>query len=956
MIRDGRVVFTAPDGEAVHCLNLRDGTLAWKERRVNDLYLAGVFRGKVLLVGRDLCRALSLQDGSEIWKVETGMPSGRGVANANTYYLPLKSAEVWAIDIDTGKVQSKSRSPQGEVPGNLIFHEGDVISQTINSLTVYPQLAVRERSISESLAKDPNNPKGLLDRGELRLHQGSLIQAVEDLRASLKNQLPEELRPRARTKLYEALGDLLEADFAANEALLKEYEDLSVIAAPPNEAEADRAVREREQRDRQARMLRLVAKGREGQGRLKEAFQAYMEFANLGKEELIALPEDPGTKALPKVWAQGRIEAMIRKAAPKQRESLEKALEAQWLQAEATGALESMRQFVSLFGSVSAQGRRARLTVAERLLQAEKLTEAEGELLILMRDAESDVAAPALEALARLKTRLGELDDAARCYRILAQKYPKTIIRDGKTGEELYLELMTDKRFLPYVEELRRGWMGSHTIEPRPGTPTLQDGGMAAQLFWLEPEGSEAAQFFRRYRIGIDNNNRQVRRVDRTTGEDRQLFQLSGLMPTIYNNPSMQYRFRPTCYVRGQVLVFTWGHYVYAYDLRQRDNKPLWTYDLLGGMTDPGNRRPGEPSVQLMVNVNGSLDLLIANSSAGRVGTIGAVESHCVCFLVRDEGLVAVDPLRVDKVQGPTPGTTIERPRRIWVKADVPPNSEMFSDGEHLYVLPIAASNQPPGRAFALRTADGTRITLPDFASLWSKKQRILGRKLLIKDVDPKGGLALRLYDVHTGHDVWSKTFPPQSLVLQSLPPSLAGVLDGTGQLQVFHAETGKDVLSAQLSVPPPGGTEGCLLQDDSQIYVTLNSRDPNVRRDVYPPGLSLRSVPVNGNVYAFDQQSGKKVWEQNVPHQVLLTDQFEDLPILLFGCYQTQWIPMPGNQVAPQQGSAVLALDKRNGEKIDDLTQQRGNLQLHTLKVDPRTGQVEVVGYQFRRSYVVNY
>src|SRR5207248_7801279 len=73
VIQDGKVVFTAPDAHSVHCINLRDGTPVWKKKQSeNDLYLAGVFGGKVLIVGKTAVRALSLADGRQLWYVPTG--------------------------------------------------------------------------------------------------------------------------------------------------------------------------------------------------------------------------------------------------------------------------------------------------------------------------------------------------------------------------------------------------------------------------------------------------------------------------------------------------------------------------------------------------------------------------------------------------------------------------------------------------------------------------------------------------------------------------------------------------------------------------------------------------------------------------------------------------------------------------------------------------------------------
>jgi hypothetical protein len=149
VVYDGKVVFTAPDSPLVHCLNLRTGELVWRHGRGDDLYLAGVFKDKVVLVGKSTCRALSLADGKPLWKLETGLPSGQGAASDNVYYLPLKSGaqsrepEVCAIDIHKGVILARTRSRRREVPGNLIFFNGFVISQTVDRITAYPQLAAK---------------------------------------------------------------------------------------------------------------------------------------------------------------------------------------------------------------------------------------------------------------------------------------------------------------------------------------------------------------------------------------------------------------------------------------------------------------------------------------------------------------------------------------------------------------------------------------------------------------------------------------------------------------------------------------------------------------------------------------------------------------------------------------------------------------------------------------------
>jgi hypothetical protein len=98
----------------------------------------------VLVVGKQACRALDLADGKQLWQVETGLPSGRGVASGDIYYLPLKEAArgkepaIYAIDLRKGVIRVRVPSPRKEVPGNLLLGHGEVFAQTVTAVTAYP--------------------------------------------------------------------------------------------------------------------------------------------------------------------------------------------------------------------------------------------------------------------------------------------------------------------------------------------------------------------------------------------------------------------------------------------------------------------------------------------------------------------------------------------------------------------------------------------------------------------------------------------------------------------------------------------------------------------------------------------------------------------------------------------------------------------------------------------------
>src|SRR5262249_11196680 len=86
IVRDGRGICAAHDGDSLLWLKPRDGTLLWRaERAEDDLYVGAVQAGRVLIVGRTSCRTLSLETGAPLWHVRTGTPVGLGAASGSGY-------------------------------------------------------------------------------------------------------------------------------------------------------------------------------------------------------------------------------------------------------------------------------------------------------------------------------------------------------------------------------------------------------------------------------------------------------------------------------------------------------------------------------------------------------------------------------------------------------------------------------------------------------------------------------------------------------------------------------------------------------------------------------------------------------------------------------------------------------------------------------------------------------
>ena len=102
-------------------------------------------RDKVVLVGRHALRAVRLADGKPGWDgrlvnlPNDGTPSGLGVLSGDgQYFVPLSSNEVVAVDIAAGKIAKLSESRRGGLPGNLICHQGKLISEGVEGVDCYP--------------------------------------------------------------------------------------------------------------------------------------------------------------------------------------------------------------------------------------------------------------------------------------------------------------------------------------------------------------------------------------------------------------------------------------------------------------------------------------------------------------------------------------------------------------------------------------------------------------------------------------------------------------------------------------------------------------------------------------------------------------------------------------------------------------------------------------------------
>jgi outer membrane protein assembly factor BamB len=967
IIQDGKVIFTACDGDSLRCLNLRDGSLLWKVTRTeDDLYLAGVFDGRILVVGKDACRAYALADGKLLWQIRTGLPSGQGIASGKYYYLPLqpdpskeampsegskktadraRSGAVLALNLENPGDSVRISFRETETLGNLLFHEGTLWSQGITSLTAYQQLKTGLAAADAALAKAPNDAAARRERGRLRLDQGDLAGAVADLRAARADR-PS---PEVDADLFTALTRLLERDFHAGEKYLDEYRTLCQRPVPPGAREVRRRQLEEESRRRLTHCLALVARGRQAQGRLDEALKAYRDLLAIAKRsDLLPVPYEPGLQSRPDLWVQGQVAAFVQRATAEQRKQLEKCLEQEWRSIQSRDKVEALQRFLALYGALAdSRIREARLRLAELLADAPNprhALEAEMHLLALAgpehrgplpnartekrQSSSSSVhppfsildppsslfAARILQTQARLLTRNGLLADAAERYVRLGRDQASVRLPGGETGAELLKKIKEDPRFLPYLEKRSDPWEGARI--------------KAIEILGTFPQGTSFAfgepqeplpPSLRDYRLVIDLQEARFRVLHRDTGAEMWSTEVTpshGRGP-LFNvvPPNFPLPFR----VVGHLAIFEVGPEVVGLDLIER--RVRW------------NRRVQEEGAVPM-----SIPIYTPDGNVGFMGDWsasvdqGPVGPECLCVRTRG-GLSVLDPA-TGEVR--------------WTRTDVPLALEVFGDAEHLFLAERNLDGTVRG-VRALRVRDGVVEAIPDCAELYAHKLRTLGRNLLTSEEGPNGERILRHYDVRTGQDLWKATFPAQSIVLDSPTRELIGVVTPDGDVMVRDLLAGRELLRAKVERKHLDQvTGGRLLADRKQFYVAFLGPNQGLVPCMIGMGMpndnviaGSRSVSINGFLYAFDRVSGELRWYSRVPWQTILLDRFEDLPLILCNALMVrQGLPPTGNY----QVIATRSLDKRTGKIVYNREIVQANDQFHTYQVNLRTGTIDLI------------
>jgi hypothetical protein len=246
------------------------------------------------------------------------------------------------------------------------------------------------------------------------------------------------------------------------------------------------------------------------------------------------------------------------------------------------------------------------------------------------------------------------------------------------------------------------------------------------------------------------------------------------------------------------------------------------------------------------------------------------------------------------------------------------------------------------------RVGDGAAVTAPDFLPAYESRVQTIGHDVIVLEKGDKN-VTFRRYDVLTGKDVAKEAYPAGTVALHSEVPDLYGVVEPRGKVHVFGAADGKQRLTLEVDPKHLANVNTAdLYADERYVYLACNrAADPGLMpwggiQSNLMPTTGINSRVVNGELYAFDRETGKMHWHNEVLNQTMVLDHFAEMPVLLFTSRYTRWVIPQGDNKLAMQFVATQCIRKSNGKLIyfkeDNNTNQQ---QFTSLTLDPAKGVI---------------
>lgn len=192
VLSPGRMVWAAPQGDSVHCLDTQTGAILWKvDRAVEgegategsvDNYAVHISDDAVVMIGERHARALDLATGAQRWVTSLQRQTGRAACNGKTCLVPLQDGSLATLSVQAGERGVATRDVFGTTRHSLVgtvTADDDVLCvSTPISVTVLPTAAAMRSEPEGPAAADASDPSRILSQARSQLLSGNREAAV----------------------------------------------------------------------------------------------------------------------------------------------------------------------------------------------------------------------------------------------------------------------------------------------------------------------------------------------------------------------------------------------------------------------------------------------------------------------------------------------------------------------------------------------------------------------------------------------------------------------------------------------------------------------------------------------------------------------------------------------------------------------------------------------------------
>tara|TARA_R110002095_G_scaffold1297_3_gene6844 strand:+ start:2893 stop:7521 length:4629 start_codon:yes stop_codon:yes gene_type:complete len=859
---DQNRIFYLPSGSPyIHCIDLNTGAALWNEvTREDGEYIAAVVDETVLVIGSDFCRGRHIKDGRELWHLQSGPVSGKGFLSQENYLLPMKSGSVLSIHIPSGKEagftlnkttqiseilnrEFKQKLRQGAnyayqtaaardpklterygqhnwSPGNLIAHQGRIISLGLWQIDSFAQAEAMRASLAQTKNQSTDSAQFQSDqllKAELDLSLGNLNSAQQKLEALLSANSAAPIQKRSESLLRELLyAELNHTD--ENHTDQNEFDllaKLETLATTP--LERGRFL---------SRKSKYLLQQQDYQGLMEVA----EEFQKIEVNQPLAMAGDTNHLVTVKSLISGLMEKVTTKANREERETVDAIISGEQQAALKEGSVAALESFMETYGSWS-QAITVRSVLAEKLIQQGQNQKAEFLLLENRSDPDPQIAATATRQLLELWQSAGLPHEAAALLRELDEQFANVTLDSGMTGAEyvkqfnrgseafaIFQTMQPLNRKVSHVS-IKQKYSGMPAPETRTPYKSYE------RKFLPPPEISQL----------LLKKGDILNVINKHAGKNIGKIKVSDRISYPYHSQNTRVgHFIPLGSSRKI-------HGVSLLELQDEISKPLWTADF--------------------DDLNSLQSLFYVGPSGPRV-----------CIFQWDNRLFGLNPAN-GKV--------------LWERKNIPSKSGYLSDSSKGLIgdqKAVVAFNINRTNYSVYSSITGELIRKGEL-DLNSRARHVFGRKLFYETTSTTEK-RVRLWDPLTDRFLLDEPVTNTGLSTQISPTELAILLPPNG-LRVLNVETGETLIESTIPDHLLKNLNKFIgFSDQNGYYFNFSYSAPRrraIKNDFYVSDSFLNVVHVDNDLIGIDKQSGKVLWNRNLPKRSWVNTSQYQLPFLIF-------------------------------------------------------------------------